>query len=1307
MNTLNTALEWIKQLSSLQAGLGGASVVLALVMLWVWLKKPDLAGISKLTAERGGARGICAWLWQKLKGLLDAINYLSTRREWRYEQPWMLMLGEQASGKSSLLRSVSPALRQVPPSRAAQLQATATEWAFFRKGVLIDPDGKNPVAEEGSSEARTWNKTLDELQALRPERPLDGLVLCISARGLIEGSQESREALAASLYRQLVHLQERIEFILPLTVVVTQCDCINGFDAFWRSQRPARRVELFGYAALPQEQSSTPREWTDSAFDAINDRLRVLQVETAADTDSIADVDGFFLFPGHFQHLRPLLRQMLESVLRSSSWQAGYRYRGLFFTGAPEAEGELREGLREDVAFADALIASRVLAEPGLALPTQNGIFSRNKLIRALQFTAIGAGIGLFVALYFSSQRVSTQVAALSSALAQLKLATPDTVRHGDCLGSESVYPLLTEVAAINHNTRYWAIPASWMDRRIVSRSDAGIEVGAIGQVLMPTLACQLENRARSISATPLRLPTEKDAEAFAKLRNALYDKLLVVRELEDNLARFDKLAERGDQLSRSETLSVLADLSLYAFGTALPPAVMNESGALSDGFGNVSPADKPVLPPRMREDLAREISRIGNAVRASLHQEVVRGADLLAALDRAEAPVLTNTRRFADWLTWAEKSWLMSTPQANPCQDIREAALPEVDTLVSRYAYAGSLWREIERFDAERCYKPEMTALGSLRQAPYGVLFAPRKPAGLELAPAVRSELGGLPALVQMSFMRMSNPRSFQCLPAGEGFRQAEVAEAAGYIKEYENFVKQMKLPPLSVRVRPLYDRLARLSLARALDDSMQRAQIPVSQSPYQQVSLETVLHADQQLAAISKELGDGLDPLLGVLRSYGDYGDPASAPLVRQCARNIASDSLSRVGALADASRLYVPTPTQVGDRMFDLGSLPVQKEFLARQVARAQVLAGYATPFMNLLQGSQSVSDTQREQSATSAFWHSSVDELNRYTQGKEPVGQVANLDNYFIKQLGDLDYSNCGKLLSTYQSPAFGNDLFSERRRQLEALVEQRCSDRRVAQAMEVYGALAQRFNRELAGRYPFADPGAPDARSGAVRQFFIDYAQQRPALENALTTLSGERWRDARQLVSQLDKISSFFASNLLAGETDNGNPIRLRLMFNAPGRSVSGSDQILAWLLSSGSNAAGIPNRASNLNWQIGESLALDLSWANRSLWAPVADPKQGDLMVEGNTATFIASQPWALLRMIEGHAVSDSASAARGQLLLNFVVPQQREVVPGKSEHGRVSLYLGMTLLGTDPKTQAEVPLRLPAKFPQRAPQD
>src|SRR4051794_29888226 len=66
----------------------------------------------------------------------SGIDYLRTRREWRYQTPWVLLLGETSSAKSSLLASASGEQRQTAPLRRDELKAEGCEWQFFDQGVL-------------------------------------------------------------------------------------------------------------------------------------------------------------------------------------------------------------------------------------------------------------------------------------------------------------------------------------------------------------------------------------------------------------------------------------------------------------------------------------------------------------------------------------------------------------------------------------------------------------------------------------------------------------------------------------------------------------------------------------------------------------------------------------------------------------------------------------------------------------------------------------------------------------------------------------------------------------------------------------------------------------------------------------------------------------------------------------------------------------------------------------------------------------------------------------------------------------------
>lgn len=1323
-----TPSQWLSRIDALGASLIVLGALLAaLLVLWLGrrLRKPAI--VSAVAAD--ASCGLCARLWERVTRLLDAIDYLATRREWRYRQPWVLVLGEHGAGKSSLLASVSRSWHYRPPPHADQLQVNGLHWNYFRHGVLIDTEGALAAADAGSDEAVRWRKALSALDALRPERPLDGILLCVSARTLRETRQSQRTALAENVNRQIGQLQASIEFMLPVYVVVTQCDSIPGFSAFWESHdvprraEPAgsaplspkpheghdlsRRAELVGYSAIPKDQDAEPGAWADTAFDLIGARLRELQVDVAAHREQIGDTDGFFLYPGHFQSLRMPLAQWLETVFRATAWQSGYLFRGMYFTGSVAAAGTHAEGVRTDVNFVDALVAEKVLREPALARPTRQGMWSRNRLIRSLQIGAVAAALGLFVALGFSAQRFSRQVEAVVDGIAALESAMPDSANPatGECWSREEVYPLLADVSRIDTHSRYATIPLSWLDRRLTTRSARVIGRSGIRDVLMPTLACLLEARSRAMLASARDLVPASPPDLAAQ-RDAFAQLIADVRDLEDNLARYKTLAQRSDALDEAQLIQVLDKLATYVFDAALPKEVLRPGNVLDDAIRNITDVPLPVLPDGLRQRLAAQMLARGSALRTALSREVAMGDILLDALGRGQSPVLDNSRRIATWLAWVQQSWLGSTAERNPCREIVNANQPGVDALIDAYGYDASLSGMLRGFDSTQCHQPEMRVLAAMRIAPYGPLFVPGE-GGLMLASALQGELAGMPMLVSLPFMQMSSTRPFECLGTNATWHANEIAEAAGYVDDYEAFAKAQQLPPLPDGGRPLYDRLARQSLAHALDDALRRAQQMPPDASGQAPGLQAVSPGDAQLTQVGGELARGLDSLRKVLDAYVGYGLSNAGADVRQCVRDFAADNLGRVDALADSSRLYAPPAAAGNDVLFELGSLPVAKDFLARQLARAQVLGSYATPFVSLLGDTPGVDDAWRDNPQTAVFWRNTLDEINRYTQGKEPTGQVANLDTYFIGRLAGMSYTDCAEVLAAYTAPDYGNDLFSERRRILERQVQLRCGDQRQAQAAEIYGAMATRFNRDLAGRYPFGEPGARDAGLAVVRAFLRDYAVQHDAIAAALVDLDADHWQSATRFVEQFDAVATFLASNVGAPEQMDG--VGLNATFPVAMAGSVGGDQLLRWRLAAEDTESVFPNGLKALDWFPGQQLALELQWAERSDWRPVADPAQADLSIQGATATFKASGPWALLRFIDAHRVRGASDKDSDPVRLALSVPVQalKATTDGKPSRSEARVFMTWQLSGVDPKTQASTPLALPASFPASAPTD
>jgi type VI secretion system protein ImpL len=1247
--------------------------------------------------------------------LLDGFDYLRTRREWRYRTPWVMVLGARLSGKSSLPAAVSPEHCRDPDWREAELGVASAEaqarsgaqWQFLRQGVLIDVDGMLPNAAPGSANAARWERLLEKLDALRPERALDGLVLTVSAAALIEGSDEALVASAQQTYRQLETILDRFEFALPVYVVVTHADAIPGFAEFWGAQ-PERRGEMFGWAFGGQAVNATPEQWADQVFDGLGRRLNALLVEVAAERDGIDGADGFFLFPRRLEAWREPLRRWLSVAFQSNAWRPGGVCRGVWFTGRLDGR----------IAFVDDLVTRKVLDEPRFAIPNRSGVLSRNRLIRTLQLAGTAALAAWLVLFGLQAWQLDRQLHTLADSIELVRNTRSDIESGETCFSKDLVWRLATQVSKIDVNLHAATMPVSWLVPGAGGMGASVIEDQALQRVIMPGLRCRLGVRAQELLRDdPLLAPDDdgsrSGADAYASLRHQMMARLAAIDTLEDNLARFQRIAAAGHHGAEDAILHDFVALAEYAYGDRLPPEVRHERGALAAALVAVRYKETPRLPPALRTHLAGDLQGLSQKLFKALLTETAVGGDLLAQLNGPDPDgVPERARHFMLWLSWVRGSWVGSSETRNPCADIFDELGPGLRALVEEHHYPGTLDAVRRPFDTPYCYTPLVKTLLSMRMGA-GEPFFVERASGVDINARLEPNAQGIGALMALDFIQ-ARPAAFRCDPLAAGWGAEPLAQAADAMRDYQKFALAHGLQDTADGGRrPLYDRLARRQLVGVLRARMNDAQTaPAAGSPLQRASLDPIALADQRMAEASADFGRAVEPLLGVLRVYQQAGFSHETAPIEECARAFAAASLGRVDQLAAGSRLYAPDTDGAG--FFAPAPIAETRDYLARQVARGQVLASYAAPFVALLQNTAPTNDAGLPNAHTAAYWRNSIAELGRYTEAQEQNGQVGYLHALFLKTFAGLDAGNCGKTLGAYQPPEAGNDLFSGRRRQLEERVRWRCGDRAHAQTWELYDELRTRFERELAGQYPFAPLDAPNAQPAAVRAFFADYEGRRAALHQALDNARGARWDPLRRFIGQLDAAAEFFKGGL--GGADGAHALRLAVNFRAVPDLGDGSDQIVTWALTSGAHVISYPNRTGPLDWYAGQPLVLDLTWASRSAWTPVEDSRQRDLQTSGATATFAEAGEWALLRMIERHRArgADDGGLDPNRILLEFAVPvvpsdgppdaAARAPVNGMAPRtARARLAIGLS--AADPKTQAPLAVRLPGTFPRSAP--
>lgn len=1287
-------------------------VLVGILLIWLILRarKPQRrCQPTKNSASSGWFRNLWLGLRSIPANIAKTLRYASTRREWRYDSPWVLLMGQPRSGKSSLAESISEKQRREPSHHESALPFAGSRWWFFNRGILIDP------LSSGSEKSPTiaWSTLFSGLFDRRPERPLDAVVLVLPADILKDGNAAELSALAQKCFDQLVKAQIQFEFTFPVYVLVSQCDDVEGFDVFWKRQSEEVRKQILGWSNPYSLQQRYVEGWVDEAFESIDDSLRVLQVQAAAENSSTDEADRFFLFPQRFDELREPLGVVLKHVFQSSTYHEDFFFRGLYFSGSTEAAGGRSKETLQSVEFVESLFEEKIFAETHLAKPVRDSLWSKHQSARRLQIGVVGVFVLSLLALTWASFSLNRQVDASIAALELIKNPQLSETARGanECISRETVYGLLSNVVRIDLQLAYLPIPASWVDWRLYNRQSTFVADAAFSQVVFPSLRCQLEAKARHLlrEVPPMPEHLQYAGEIMTERRQRLLNYLQEIEDYQANLRRFKKLRLASSTADSPDLMRQFRTLSEYVYGKALPEEVSEGNSQLLRALAQVSDKQAIQLPEALLRNVSTRIEERAWQYRAALTKQLNSGPTFLKALQSDTPPYMHNARSFVSWMRWVQAAWM--SQDTDPCLTLQDKLRGPVQRLITEYSYPVSLNDVSGLFGKTQCSRPARNTLAGLKVAPHGSLFEVSGSV-LKAAPSLQKEVDGFGALVEQGFMQGDNLQPFQCAKPLVGWDGAYLSQAMGSVREYQDFVSGQKLTTASVGERPLYDQVARRQLQLTLGDTMNRAQISVPWSQTSPVSLLNPVSAqDELLKQRSYDFNEVLDPLVMLLGMYQQLGFEGQQAAVSQCTRDFSSNSLGGINILAESSRVYEPglrlsRSSRRDGLIFDLGSDAQTKDYLQRQLQRSRILAAYAEPFVAFLVNTDGLETANKPNRETEKFWNKTISELNGYIQFKETNGQVAHIDELIGKQLVGMTPENCRERLDAYKAPSVGNDLFSERREVLEKQASMFCKNREKVGSYVAYRGVSRSFGLQLGGYFPFG--GNPDQAASltTVKQFFLDYGKNKEEFTKQLEGMSAHSRKKVESFIKQLDEVDAFFATNLAAG--DISQPLQLKIGFRAREKRSPGSDQLIRWRFTSGSRSIEFPNGENTIEWQYGDPLSLEFDWAGLSKFAPQDHHHQGDLTIKGRTAAFRADGPWALFDFIDKHCphlAVGSNPLDPSTLLLEFDVPVQSTLAEGQAPKTTTSrMYITLQLLGVDPKTKNRIPVRIPT-FPDMAP--
>lgn len=487
--------------------------------------------------QAGKGAGDAAQLRARFDEAIAALRTSKGKSANLYELPWYIIIGPPGAGKTTAIANSGlnfPLSKKFGKEALRGVGGTRNcDWWFTDEAILLDTAGRYTTQDsDAESDQAGWIEFLNLLRKHRGRRPINGVIVAMSAPDLLSLNDSQRRNHVEAVRRRLEELNRELKISLPLYFFLTKLDLIAGFTEFFDDLNQEGRAQVWGMT-FPLESSRAGDAATNIAgeFDLLVERLNsrlMLRLESERDVRRRALI---FTFPRQFAALRRALTDFTSEAFGSGSAEHKVQLRGVYFTsgtqeGTPvdrmlgtlarafglNVKGAVVQSGQGRAYFIQRLLKEILFKESGLA-----GVNRRMELRQALLNSAVYIGVGLLIVLgiiafSISYQRNRSYLDDVAKATEVLK-----SVPAADLAGSQSanLAANLDRLDALSEITRVAdehkeSVPLSmrWglYQGHSVSNAAHDAYVRELNAGLLPAVAEHFRSRLASFAGEPDKL---------------------------------------------------------------------------------------------------------------------------------------------------------------------------------------------------------------------------------------------------------------------------------------------------------------------------------------------------------------------------------------------------------------------------------------------------------------------------------------------------------------------------------------------------------------------------------------------------------------------------------------------------------------------------------------------------------------------------------------------------------------------------------------------------------------------------------
>lgn len=1229
-----------------------------------------------------------------------------------YSLPWFIVVGDNSSGKKTLLQNIGLSTPISSPSFAVPTEDPLLQWWFYENGIVLEISERCLTTERVEE---SWDTLLKALKRYRSYRPIDGIVLTtpvtyFTGEGVLSKTEVVQKA--SLLSRQLSKAGYSLGFKLPLYFIMTKCDQIAGFSGFCKELPEPALSEMVGWSNPYATDLAYKDSWTAEGFDKIYTSLFESTLQIFSKKDVGDSSDDLMIFPQAFSNLKENVGIYLGSIFSRELYEDYLAFRGIFLTGDPGDSLEKHPFLKD-------LFKEKIFVETGAAIPIKKFLTSASRTINLVRLGIAAVIISGTYGLYWAQGKLSRAVhevrPSFVEAVNNLQQEYPGNFTD-DEVTRQNTRAILDLFIKIYESplTSPVLLPSSLT---LLSKRLDNLLLLLFEQRIEEPIHSLLERKAHRLIKDPL--PIMKSEKDFSDPTQTA--EFLLLEGYVDALADLQRIASIYETLPETKDLKGLAQLISYVYDYNLSPHFMRAHenlGRTLINAGNYPPFYlqnyqvfaqkrlyelynnflKKILDPKYNYSLAQKLQQTLNKVQGE-------GFHDLENLRNS----LTEIKGLMTFITTSGASWLTS-PKFDPGS--------KYETLMSKIRHIVLFNPNIEEKLAktsEALYIKATTYLKSYG-SPLTGHFLTTSPLThqLELSSGLLNLEKGLNVFLAKPFMQKVEGTPFLAkIPKGQfvHWDPQAVRNALSLAESYKEFINHdIGSYPANLQ-NPL--RVAgREQLQKNVNVILEKGQT-LYEEPSQKWTQQSLDATQSQIDNIA-EVGPIFLKLLKALdqvQAHETYSRLKSALFDQMYEQLKSLDNTLTQGDYytpADPAFRRWDGEKDAILKSFDMADQNEMKSYFENQSAQIVTLATqYSVPIIEFLKSD--IFNLSIDQIKLVSKWYTLIQQSINYQKSK-PSGSLNVLEHFLIDTGNDITYETCFSKTTLGASAASTSDYFLGRRNVLLKSMNHRCEVMAAERAVIQYNKIANFFNDNLANLFPFTSQVPKTAQlegevsSAAMNDLFEELDALTPTLQNAVGA-SGhykKTWGEAKKFLDALNAVKDFFRTYFAPKVKGNEPGTDFSLKFQENKVNESYGEFFSDWAFIFGSKSLSLQTTGNGTGrWEAGSPVSFGFEWIPGSALYPAENSLNPSMVLVGPRVLFIYEGTWALLRAMMLHQTPvKKGGYPNNQVMLSFHIP----LGPVAKGPPTAKARLFVKLLPKTNKGLSAVSFKIP-QFPTAAP--